>query len=167
MIQSSRIVLHHYRTTFLWYLLLLFIAIGCMILGMTIGFPLLMDLPDEIGTTITLVLGALCGVGLPLLGFLLVLFVPAITTVLDPVRRVVVVEYARPLWKTAKEYPVADIADVQATVVSSDEGSAGYGVVLILKSGQTIRLEYSSTSNKRDREQAAAKIRAQLQGYLS
>lgn len=167
MIQSSRIILHHYRTTFLWYLLLLFITIGCMILGMTMGFPLFMDLPDDIGVTISLALGALCGIGLPVLGLLLGLFVPAITTILDPMRRVVILEYARPLWKTVKEYPLADIADVQAMVVSSDEGSAGYGVVLILKSGQTIRLEYSSTSNKRDREQAAAKIRAQLQGFLS
>src|SRR5688572_4578933 len=109
----SSTVLHEYKTGFLLWLLLLFFVIGCMLLTMSIGLLLLLRPGSDPSTQISIGIAFAAGIGMPILGVLLWLLIPSITTTHDPARRVLRLEYRRPIGRSFKEYPVAEIADIK------------------------------------------------------
>jgi hypothetical protein len=162
MVNSQGIVLHQYRTTVLWYLVPLFFFIGCLLLAMAVGLPLLLDLREpDTGTIVSIGIAAVCGAGMPVLSIVLVLFVPAITTLLHPGRGLVELVYKRPLWSSRKEFPLSEIADVRPILV----GERGLSLALILRSGKSVRIELSSTSDRQAQEKLAAEILLQMAAY--
>ena len=161
MSQPSGIVLHQYRTKILWYLVPLFFIIGCLILAMAIGFPILWK-PTGTGTAVSIAIAAGVGILLPIISILIVLLVPSITTVAYPERALLEMVYKRPLWSSRKEFPFTDIADIRPVFIGDDALS----LALILKNKATVRIDLSSSSDRQDLYQTAAKIKEQLGPYL-
>ncbi len=152
------IILHEYKTTFLLWLVPLLVLLGCLSVGLSVGLPLLLRLPSDPSTWVSVAIPLACGLGLPVLALLLWLLIPEITTSHDPTGGVVSVQYRRPMGRSTKTYALADVADIRPTAA----GEHSYSLALILKTGQPVRLEYSSTSNTGRLEQQAARIKAQL-----
>jgi hypothetical protein len=69
-----------------------------------------------------------------------------------------VLEYRRPLWRTVKEYPMAEVADVRAV----GSGERSYSLALILRSGQRVRLDLGGSSDLAGWERKAAEIKSKL-----
>lgn len=158
MATSSNPVLHQYNTRFLVWLMALFFVIGCLLLGLAAGLPLALRPPAEPSLWISIGIAACAGAGLPILGGLLWLLIPAITTTFDASQRALVLEYRRPLGRTMKVYRVDDIADIGPR----SAGEHTYSLALVLKTGQAVRLEYSATSDTRQMKAAAARIKAAI-----
>ncbi len=155
---ASHLVLHEYKTHFLRWLVPLFFVLGCMIVGLAVGLPALLRLPPDASLWVSVGIALVAGLAMPVGAVLMWLLIPAITTTHDPARGVVALEYRRPFGRTVKEYAVADLTDIRPT----SAGERTYSLALILNTGQVVRFEYSATSNTRQLEQAAAKIKAQL-----
>ncbi|MFZ0548238.1 MAG: hypothetical protein WAM60_22520 [Candidatus Promineifilaceae bacterium] len=158
---SPGIVLHQYRVTFLWIVVPIFFVLGCLILAMAIGLPILIK-PTGSGTFISIAIAAVAGAALPIIAILLVVFIPSIVTIMHPDRGVLELVYKRPLWTSRKEFPFTDIAKIQPLYTGDDD----YSLALMLKSGQTTRIDYSSTSDREALEKTAAQIMVQLAPYL-
>jgi hypothetical protein len=160
---SSRVVLHEADTKFLRWFIPFVMVIGCVIAG-NIAIPLLR--PDnpfaetEPGRWLSIGIAVLAALAVPVGGWLIFLLFPQVTTTLDPLGRVVVMEYRRPLGRSVREYALDDIAAVKAVWLRR----RSYTLVLSLKTGKDIRLDYFAQP-KATREQQAAKIRAQLAPY--
>lgn len=153
---ATSTILHEYKTEFLLWLMLLFFIIGCMLVSLSVGLPMLVRPAADTGTTISAGIAFAAGIGMPTLGTVLGLLIPAITTTHDPARGVLVLEYRRPLGRSVKEYAVADIADIKPVSI----GERTYSLALVLKAGKTVRLEYSGNSNTQPMLAAAARIKA-------
>jgi hypothetical protein len=155
-------VLHEYKITVFRWLIPLFFVLGCLLMSVGIGLPVLLRLPSDPGLWIAAGLAFLGGLAMPIGAVLLFLLIPQITTTLDAQRRVVVMDFRRPFGHSVKEYPVGDIADIRTV----DMGENAYSLAMVLKSGKTIRLEYRSTSNTAQLQQQAGKIKALLAAHL-
>ena len=155
---SNPTVLHEYKTGFLLWLMLLFFVIGCMITSMSVGLPLLLRLEADASTAVSVGIAFVAGIGMPILGVLLWLLIPSITTTHDPARGVLRLEYRRPLGRSFKDYPVDDIADIKP--VSAGEHT--YSLAMFLTSGKTVRLELSGSSNTQPMLAAAARIKGAI-----
>lgn len=160
---SSRTVLHEYKATFLWWLIPLFLIVGCTLVAANIWLPVMLRPPSDPGLGISIGLAILAGLAVPVGAVLMYLLIPRITTTLDPQRRVVTMEYRRPIGLSVKEYPAGDIADIKPVYVRN----RSYALAMVLKSGQNIRLEYRLMPNAERLQQQAGKIKAQLAPYLS
>jgi hypothetical protein len=160
---TSSLVLHVYKITFLRWLIPLFFLLGCMLVSMSLGLPLLLRLPSEPGVWVSAGIAFFAGLAMPIGSMLMWLFIPAITTLHDPARGVVSLDYRRPLWRSVKVYPIADINDIG--LVSMGENA--YSLALFLKSGKKVRIDYSSTSNTDRLQEQAARIKAALGLRLS
>ena len=102
------------------------------------------------------------GLAIPVGAGLMVLLFPRMTTLLDPQRRMVVMEFRRPVGSSVKEYSVTEIADVKAVRV----GNRRYVLTMILKSGENIRLDYRLLPSPARVEAVAEAIREKLMGNL-
>ena len=158
MMTSSRTVLHEYKVTFLRWLMPLFFLLGCLVLSMSIGLPFLLRPAADIGLWVSIGIAFLAGLAMPIGSILMWLLIPAITTRYDPARGVVVLEYRRPLSRSVKEYHVAEIADIG--LVSMSERN--YSLALMLRSGKSVRIEYSSSGHVLKLEEQAAAIKAAI-----
>ncbi len=137
---SSRIVLHQAKTTFLWWVVPLFVVLGCVLVSVNLWLPVMSRPAGEAGAGLWLSVGVavLASLAIPVAAGLIFFFVPTITTLLDPQRRVVVMELRRPLGRSVKEFPLAEVADVAPLRV----GNRRYVLTLRLKSGENVRLDY-------------------------
>src|SRR5688572_29671025 len=118
---SERIVLHEAKTTFLWWVVPLFVASGCVLVAANVWLSLLAREPSDAGPGRWLAIGVavVAGLAIPTAAGLLVFLIPEMTTMLDPQRRMVVVEFRRPLGGSVREYPLSETADVRAVRVSN------------------------------------------------
>ena len=117
---GSRMVLHEYKpAAFQWLIPLLMVA-GCLIMSLGIGLPLLLRLPSDLGLWISSGIAVLCGLAMPIGAVLLYLLVPRVTTTLDTRRRVVVMEYRRPIGRSVQEYAIGDIADINMVAMGEN-----------------------------------------------
>jgi hypothetical protein len=158
MATSAGGVLHEYKTTFALWLMPLFFVIGCLLVAMAVGLPLLLKPPSDVGLWASAGIAGVCGVGMPILAVALWLFIPAIVTTYDASGRALVLEYRRPFSRSVKRYGVDEIQDIRP--VSSGERT--YSLTMVLKSGKHVRLEYSGNSNTSGMEAAAARIKAAI-----
>jgi len=158
MANSSSTILHVYKVTFLRWLIPLFFLLGCMLVSLSIGLPLLLHLPSEPSVWVSVGIAFFAGLAMPIGSILMWLFIPAITTIHDPSRALVILDYRRPLWRSVKEFRVADIADIG--LVSMGENA--YSLALFMKSGKKIRFDYSSTSNTDKLQEQTIRIKAAL-----
>ena len=166
MSHSSGIVLHENSVTWLWIALPIFFLGGCMLGGMAVAFPLMMQPSDATSFASETRLLKIAAIGLPIVSVLLVLFAPKITLYMDPMRNVVGIKKKALVWRSTKEYPFADIADVRVVRYSGSGGSRQHTLALILKSGERHLLPGRGVSNPQKKERIAAEIRAQLAPYL-
>ncbi|MCC7361655.1 MAG: hypothetical protein IT317_19380 [Anaerolineales bacterium] len=151
-------LLHHYKTNFLIWLMLLFAVLGCALVVIGVGLPLLLQPEMDFGMWLSTGLGMLLGLGLPLGALALWLIVPAIITRYDQARRMVTVEYVRPLSRKVAEYPVADIADVGLM----STGTRTFSLAFTLRDGERVRIDYGATSDRSQLQAKAAAIRQAL-----
>lgn len=161
MSSSSGTVLHQYRTKVLWYLVPVFFVLGCLILAMAVGFPLLWK-PTGTGVIVSIAIAVAVGILLPIVSILIVLLVPSITTLVQPDRGIIELVYKRPLWTSRKEFLFADIADIRPILI----GDEALSLALILKNKSTIRIDYSSTTDREDLYRTVTEIKAKLMPYL-
>jgi hypothetical protein len=140
---SAPVVLHEYKTTALLLLIPLLTFVGCLLVGSSIAFPLLIPSAGDPSNRGSLLIGWVAGLGAPVLAVLVWLLVPAVITTFDPGRRVVRVEWRRPFGRSAKEYRVDDIAEFRPV----SAGRRSYALNMVLKSGERVRLHYGGTSN--------------------
>ena len=167
MSHSSGIVLHENSVTWLWIALPIFFLGGCMLGGMAVAFPLMMQPSDATSFASETRLLKIAAIGLPILSVLLVLFAPKITLYLDPMRNVVGIKRKALVWRSNKEFPFADIADVRVVRHSSGpRGGRQHTLALILKSGERQLLPGRGVSSPQKKDRIAAEIRAQLTPYL-
>jgi hypothetical protein len=157
MTEYRGILLYEYRRTFLTYMLLGSLPLGCLALVVGAGNYLAFR-PTGAGAMTSLGIAILAGLGMPALAFLLWLLIPGIRTIFDPARQSVILEHRRPIGRWVKEYPVAEIADVQ----SIGAGSRTYRLALILRSGARVALSLGSTSDVEGLDRQAAEIKARL-----
>jgi|GEM_PF-2856466 len=158
MATSAPTILHEYKVTFMWWLFPLFSVLGGLIVSLSVGLPLLLRLELDLSTLISVGIAFLAGLAMPIGAVLMWLLIPAITTRLDPARGVVALEYRRPFGRWVKEYRVAEIADVGLESMSQHS----YSLALILRSGQRVRIDLSSTSDTRALGEQAARLRAAI-----
>jgi hypothetical protein len=151
-------LLHHYKTTFLIWLMLLFAVLGCALVGFGVGLPVLLQAEMDSSKWISSALAVLLGVGLPLGALGLWLTVPAIITRHDEARRTVTVEYVRPIGRRTEEYAVADIADVGLM----STGTRTFSLAFTLRDGERVRIDYGATSDRHQLQAKAAAIRKAL-----
>lgn len=151
-------LIHHYKTTFLIWLMLLFALLGCGLVAFGVGLPLLLRPQMDFSMWVSSALGVLLGLGLPLAALGLWLSVPAIITRYDEARRTVTVEYVRPLSRKTEEYAVADIADVGLM----STGTRTFSLALALRDGERVRIDYGATSDRHQLQAKAAEIRRVL-----
>lgn len=151
-------VLHEYKPSVLVWLIPLFFVIGCLIVGTAVVLTVTLRSSLDTSMLVTIGLSALAGLGMPVLAIALWLFIPEITTTYDPGRRVLRLEYRCPLGRSVKEIPVDDIADI-GLVAGTDNTSS---LALFLKSGKTVRLDLSASSDRDPVRAAAARIQAAI-----
>ena len=159
---SPRITLHDVKPTFLWWVVPLFVATGCVLVAANVWLPLLAREAAPAGPARWLAIGVAVAAGLaiPVGAGLMVVLIPRMTTVLDPQRRMLVMELRRPLGISVKEYPVAEIADVKAVRV----GNRRYALTMILRSGENVRLDYRLLPSAARVVAVAAGMREKLRG---
>ncbi len=162
MVASARIVLHEYKVTFLRWLVPLFFVLGCMIMALAVGLPVLLGPPFDLSLWISAGIAFFAGLAMPVGAVLMFLFIPQVTTSLDPQRRLLVMEYRRPIGRSLKEYPLTDIFDFRPLSI----GERTHSLSMLLKSNKFVRLEYSATTDIGALEAQAAAIKAQLAPYL-
>ena len=159
---SSRLRLHEAKTTFLYWVVPLFSLMACVQVALNLWLPV-MAWPVgerlEAGFWIWLGVAALVSLAIPAGAASLFLFIPSITTALDPSRRMVVMEYQRPCnHRTVTEYPLAELHDLRAVPVRRRR----YALALVLRSGQPVRLDYGLRPREAQARQAADAIKARL-----
>jgi hypothetical protein len=89
--------------------------------------------------------------------------IPRITTRLNPQRRVVAMEFRRPLGRSVKEYALENIAEVAPVYVRR----RSYSLSMVLKSGENVRLDYRLLPTAEALQPQAEKIMGQLGPYLT
>jgi hypothetical protein len=151
-------VLHEYKPTVLVWLIPLFFVIGCLIVATAVGLGVSLRSKLDASMYAVIIVSGLLGLGMPVLAIALWLLIPGITTTYDPGRRVLRLEYRRPLGRSVKEIPVDDIADI-GLVAGTDNTSS---LALFLKSGKTVRLDLSASSDRDPMRAAAARIKAAI-----
>jgi hypothetical protein len=149
-------VLYEYKTRVLFWLIPLFFVIGCMLLALAVGLPLLIRPAPDTGLYVSIAIAGLGGVGMPIVAVALWLLIPEITTTYDAARRVLVLHYRRPIGQWVKEFRADEIADI--SLMSMGEGA--YSLALRLKSGKNVRLEYGASSDTAPKRAAAQRIKA-------
>jgi hypothetical protein len=161
---SSRIVLHEAKTTFLYWVIPLFVVVACVLVAANLGLPLAArpaGAPLDASFWLTGALAVLLSLGIPIGAALMFLRIPQITTTLDTQRRAVALEYRRPLGRTVKEIPLAEVAAVEPLY----RGQRRYALVLRLASGETVRLDHRLLPQESQVQQQADRINAQLAPY--
>ncbi len=160
---SSPIVLHNAQTTFLRWVIPLFVVMGCLLVTLNLWLPVLArSSPPDAGYWLLVGLALLASLVVPAGAALMYLLIPRIITTLDPQRRSVAMEFRRPLRPSVKEYPLRDIAGLQPVYVRN----RSYALALVLKSGEHIRLDYRLMPTPERWQPQADQIQAQLAPYL-
>jgi hypothetical protein len=131
-------------------------------MSMAVGLPALLRLSFDLSLWVSVGIAFLAGLGMPVGAVLMFLLIPQITTSLDPQRRLLIMEYRRPIGRSVKEYPLTDIFDIRPL----EAGERSYSLAMLLKSNKFVRLEQSSNTNIRAVEAEAAAIKARLAPYL-
>ena len=162
---SAGIVLHEAKTTFLLWVIPVFVVMGCVLVGVNVWLPLLSRPAGEAGAGqwVPVALAILAGLAIPVGAGLMFFFIPQITTRLDPRRRVVAMEFRRPLGRSVKEYALDDIAEVAPVYVRR----RSYSLSMVLKSGENVRLDYRLLPTAEALQPQAEKIMGQLGPYLT
>jgi hypothetical protein len=158
MATSAQGVLYEYKTRVLFWLIPPFFVIGCMLLALAVGLPLVIKPAPDTGLYVSIAVAALGGVGMPILAVALWLLIPEITTTYDAARRVLVLQYRRPIGRWVKEFRADEIADISLLSMSDN----AYSLALRLKSGKNVRLEYGASSDTAPKRAAAQRIKAAL-----
>lgn len=158
MANSGPVVLHEYKVTFLWWLFPLFTVLGGLIVALSVGLPLLLDLELDAGSLISIGIAFVVGLAMPVGAVLMWLLIPAITTRYDAAHGLVALEYRRPFGRSVKEYRVAEIADVGLQSMSDN----AFSLALVLRSGKRVRIDLSATTNKNALWDEAARLRQAL-----
>jgi hypothetical protein len=158
---SAGIVLHEAKTTFLLWVIPVFVVMGCVLVGVNVWLPLLSRPAGEAsaGLWVPVALAILAGLAIPVGAGLMFFLIPRITTRLDPQRRVVAMEFRRPLGRSVKEYALENIAEVAPVYVRRRS--------LVLKSGENVRLDYRLLPTAEALQPQAEKIMGQLGPYLT
>lgn len=154
MAREAPIVLHQYKTTGLLLLIPLLTVVGCVLVTMSIVFPLLIPSAGDPSNRPSIIIGWVAGPGAPALAVVLWFVVPSVTASYDAARRVVGVEWRRPLGRSAKEYRVDDIADFRPI----HTGRRSYALHMVLKSGERVRLHHGGTSDVDGIRRTAARM---------
>lgn len=157
---TARIVLHEAKSTFLFWVIPLFVIVSCVLVAGNFWLPLMAGPPAEPGVGYWVLAGLtlLASLAIPVGAGLMFFFIPTIVTTLDPQRRVVALEFRRPAGRSVKEYPLAGIADIQPIYVRQRR----YALVLVLKSGENIRLDYRLLPEEKQWRPQVERIKAQL-----
>ncbi len=158
MATSTSIVLHQYKTTFLLWLMPLFGVIGCLLIAMSVGLPLLLRPAADLSLWVSVGIAFAAGLAMPIGAVLMWLLIPAVTTSYDATRGLVTVAYERPLRRSEKVFSVAEIADVGLVSV----GTRTFALALWLKNRERVRIDYSGTSDSGELMSKAAAMRSAL-----
>lgn len=151
-------VVYRYEPTFLRWLMPLFGALGLLIMGLSVGLPWLLRPPMDLSLWLTSGIGLLAGLALPVGAVALWLTTPAVTTYYDAEREVVTLEFKRPFRRMVDIYRKLEIADVGLVSV----GTRTFSLGLKLRDGDSVRLEYESSSDTRRLWAQAARLRAAM-----
>jgi hypothetical protein len=157
---SNRLVLHEAKATFLYWVVPVFVLLACVLVAANLWLPVLAPAAGAAPGALRLALAVLATALIPVGAALMVFLIPQITTTVDPQRRMLVIEYRRPLGRSFKEYPLTGLADIRPVM----RGQRRYALVAILRSGEQVRLDYRLLPEAA-RQQQASRLKAQLAPY--